>query len=339
MKRLLVLAAALTALLPLAPAQALSAPQTITTGKQIPWGIAFLPDGTALFTERTGAVWEVKPGQPARKIYTVTEARPQGEGGVLGIAVPKDYATDRRFFVYYTSATDNRVAYVRRGSAARPVPIVTGIAKANIHNGGRLMTDRDGYLWIGTGDGGTTSRSQDTKSLNGKVLRVDEKGGAAPGNRFGRVFSYGHRNVQGLAQDASGRVWASELGQNEQDEVNVLQSGGNYGWPTVEGRGGDSRFVDPVWTWRPEDASPSGITVKGDSVYVAALRGQRVWRLRTSGATVTGATSMLQGTYGRIRAVARNPKDGSVWVMSSNNGLSGTQRPGDDRILRYTTFP
>ena len=244
---------------------------------------------------------------PARRDGAVHRAHPAGVGGQSGARRRADLPRERvatggrgraarhrrrprlrqdpRFFIYYTSATDNRVAYVRRGSAARPVPIVTGIAKANIHNGGRLMVDRDGYLWIGTGDGGTTSRAQDTSSLNGKVLRVDTKGGAAPGNRFGRVFSYGHRNVQGLAQDRTGRVWESELGQNAQDEVNVLSVGRNYGWPLVEGKGNDSRYADPAWTWRPEDASPSGITIKGDSLYVAALRGQRVWRLRTSGAT------------------------------------------------------
>lgn len=336
--------AALALALPLlpgaAPAAAASPPQTITTGKAIPWGVAFLPDGTALFTERgTRRVWEVKPGRPARAIYTVTEARPEGEGGLLGIAVAPDYARNPRFFVYYTSATDNRVAFVRRGSAARPQPVVTGIPKGGIHNGGRLMFDRDGYLWVGTGDAGDTSRSQDTRSLAGKVLRVDARGGAAPGNRFGRVYSYGHRNVQGLAQDRVGRVWASELGQNSQDEVNLMQAGGNYGWPLVEGRSDDARFVAPKWTFRPEEASPSGMTVTGDSIYVAALRGQRVWRLRFSGTTISSASSMFQGTYGRVRDVARNPKDGAVWLLSSNNGLSGTDRAGDDRILRFTRFP
>ncbi len=341
-KRLTLLAAlpaALLALLPVPGASAASAPQTIATGKQIPWGIAFLPDGTSLFTERTGGVWEAKPGQPARRIYTVREAAQGGEGGLLGIAVAPDYARDPRFFVYYTTGSDNRVAFVRRGSAARPAPIVTGIPKGNIHNGGRLMFDRDGLLWIGTGDGGTSSRSQDTASLAGKVLRVTATGGAAPGNRFGRVFSYGHRNVQGLTQDRTGQVWASELGQNAQDEVNALRVGGNYGWPVVEGRSDDDRFVDPAWTWRPEEASPSGMTVRGDSLYVAALRGQRVWRLRFSGTTISSATPMFQGTYGRVRAVMQNPKDGSVWLMTSNNGLSGTDRRGDDRVLRFTRFP
>ena len=341
-RRTTALTAALALALPLipGPAQAASAPQTISSGRAIPWGTAFLPDGTALFTERgTRRVWEARPGRAARVIYTVTESRPQGEGGLLGIAVAPDYTRDPRFFVYYTTGSDNRVSVVRRGSAARPQPVVTGIPRGNIHNGGRIVFDRDGYLWIGTGDAGDTSRSQDTSSLAGKVLRVDALGRAAPGNRFGLVYSYGHRNVQGLAQDRVGRMWASELGQNTQDEVNLLQVGGNYGWPLVEGRSSDARFVAPKWTWRPEEASPSGMTVAGDSLYVAALRGQRVWRLRLSGTTISSATAMFRGTYGRVRDVARNPRDGAVWMMTSNNGRSGTDRVGDDRVLRFTRFP
>ena len=343
-RRLPVLAAALALALPLlpgtGPAHAASAPQTISSGRTIPWGTAFLPDGTALFTERgSKRVWEAKPGRAAQVVYTVTAARPQGEGGLLGIAVAPDYARNPRFFVYYTTGSDNRVAVVRRGSSARPQPIVTGIPRGSTHNGGRIVFDRDGYLWVGTGDAGDRSRSQDLSSLAGKVLRVDTRGRAAPGNRAGLIYSYGHRNVQGLAQDRTGRMWASELGQNTQDEVNLLQAGGNYGWPLVEGRSDDAHFVAPKWTWRPEEASPSGMTVVGDSLYVAALRGQRVWRLRFSGTTISSATPLLRGTYGRVRDVARNPKDGSVWLLTSNNGLYGAPRPGDDRVLRFARFP
>jgi glucose/arabinose dehydrogenase len=330
----LTLLAAVAVALPLVPgpAHALSAPQTVTSGKAIPWGIAFLPDGSALFTERnTRRIWEVRPGQPARHVYTVTEAKWEAEGGLLGIAVAKDYAQLPYVYLYYSTATDNRVAQIRRGSAARPKVLLSGIPRASIHNGGRIAFGPDGYLYVGTGDAGRSSLSQDTTSLGGKVLRLQRNGAAAPGNRWGRVYSIGHRNVQGLAFDRSGRLWASELGQSTWDEVNLIRSGANYGWPTVEGRAGDERFVDPVWQAPPSEASPSGIAFKGDSLYVAALRGQRVWRLRTDfGPTVVSASSMLQGTYGRIRAVAQNPRDGSMWVMTSNN---------DDRVLRYTRWP
>lgn len=335
---LVLLTAVVTALpvLAPAPAAAASAPQTVTAGKAIPWGLAFLPDGTAVFTERnTRRIWEVKPGRPARVIYTVTEARYEGEGGLLGIAVAADYARNPYLYVYYTTATDNRVAQIKRGSPARPRPLVTGIPRAGHHNGGRLAFGPDGLLYIGTGDAGRASRAQDPADLGGKVLRVTRTGAAAPGNRWGRVFSIGHRNVQGLVFDRSRRLFASELGQNAFDEVNHVRSGLNYGWPVVEGRAGDARFVDPVWQAPPSEASPSGIGIKGDSLYVAALRGQRVWRLRTDyGATVVSATSMLTGTYGRVRTVQQNPRDGAMWLMTSN----GPAGPGD-RVLRFTRFP
>lgn len=330
--------AVLTALplLPAAPAAAASAPQTVSAGKAVPWGLAFLPDGTALFTERnTRRIWEVKPGQPARVIYTVTEARYEGEGGLLGIAVAADYLQNPYLYVYYTTATDNRVAQIKRGSAARPKPLVTGIPRASHHNGGRIVFGPDDLLYVGTGDAGTASRAQDSSSLAGKVLRVTKTGAAAPGNRWGRVFSMGHRNVQGLVFDRSKRLFASELGQNAFDEVNHIRGGLNYGWPTVEGRAGDERFVDPIWQARPAEASPSGIGIKGDSLYVAALRGERVWRLRTDyGASVVSATSMFVGTYGRVRTVQQNPRDGAMWLMTSN-GPSGS----GDRVLRFTRFP
>ena len=331
MRRTLAALTALVALFPLTGAEAASRPQRVASGVAIPWGLAFLPDGSALFTERgTARVWAVSPGRPARVIYHVREARPAGEGGLLGIAVAPDYARNPRFFLYYTTGTDNRIAYVRRGSAARPVPIVTGIPKGNTHNGGRLAFSPDGYLYAGTGDAGNRGLSQDTRSLGGKILRVTATGGAAPGNRFGRVFSYGHRNVQGLAFDRARNLWATEFGQNTTDEVNLITNGANYGWPVVEGRSNDSRFVNPKWTWSPAEASPSGLAVKGDSLYAAALRGQRVWRLRFSGTTISSAEPLLRGVYGRVRTVMQNPRDGAIWLMTSN---------GDDSVVRYTSFP
>lgn len=319
---------------------AASAPQTVAAGKVVPWGLAFLPDGSALFTERTGGVWAVIPGRPARKIYTVTEARAAGEGGLLGIAVAPTYSRDGRVYLYYSTGSDNRIAVIRRGSPARPAPIVTGIPMAGVHNGGRLVFGPDGYLYAGTGDAADTANSQDPASLGGKILRLTPSGAAAPGNPTGtRVWSMGHRNVQGLVFDRDRRLWATEFGQSSFDEVNLIVAGGNYGWPAVEGKGNDSRFRDPAWTWSPSEASPSGIGIRGDSLYVAALRGTRIWRLRLDGATITSATAMFGGTYGRLRTVMQNPRDGSVWVTTSNRDGRGSPAAGDDRLLRFTRFP
>jgi glucose/arabinose dehydrogenase len=323
------------------PAYAASAPQVVTSNKVVPWGLAFLPDGSALFTERvTRGIWAVAPGHAARKIYTVSEAVANGEGGLLGIAVGPTYSRDGRVYLYYSTGSDNRIAFIRRGSPARPTPIVTGIPVAGNHNGGRLVFGPDGFLYAGTGDAGTTSNSQNASSLGGKILRITTSGAAAPGNPNGsRVWSMGHRNVQGLVFDRAGHLWATEFGQNTWDEVNLIVAGGNYGWPTVEGRAGDSRFRDPVWQWSPSEASPSGIAIRGDSLYVAALRGTRLWRLRVSGTTISSATAMFQGAFGRLRTVMQNPRDGSVWLMTSNRDGRGSPTSSDDRVLRFSRFP
>ena len=342
MKRFLVAVTALAVVSGLAPpATAASAPQVVAAYKAVPWGLAFLPDGSALFTERdTRRIWAVAPGRPARHIYTVTEAVARGEGGLLGIAVSPTYSSDLRVYLYYSTGGDNRIAFIRRGSAARPTPVLTGIPVGSNHNGGRIVFGPDGHLYAGTGDAGNTSLSQNTSSLGGKVLRITRDGRPVSGNPFGNaVFSYGHRNVQGLVFDRSGALWATEFGQSTYDEVNRIALGGNYGWPTAEGRSSDSRFRNPAWTWSPSEASPSGIGIKGDSLYVAALRGRRVWRLRLSGAAVASATSMFTGTYGRIRTVMQNPRDGAMWVTTSNRDGRGTPAATDDRVLRFSVFP
>ncbi|HEU5110355.1 MAG TPA: PQQ-dependent sugar dehydrogenase [Micromonosporaceae bacterium] len=304
--------------------------RVLTEEVELPWGIAFLPDGSALITERDSArLLRVGTDGSVREEQRIGEARPRGEGGLLGVAVAPTYGTDRWVYVYYTAEDDNRIARLRLGE--RPQPILTGIPKAGNHNGGRLAFGPDGMLYAGTGDAADTSRSQDRGDLGGKILRMTPEGRPAPGNPFpdSVVWSYGHRNVQGLAWDSAGRMYASEFGQNTYDELNLITPGANYGWPEVEGTGRDRRFVDPIATWSPADASPSGIAVVGDLVYVACLRGARLYRVGLDG---KGAQTLLEGAYGRLRAVASAP-DGSLWVLTSNKDKLGTP----DRVLRLPT--
>jgi glucose/arabinose dehydrogenase len=190
-------------------------------------------------------------------------------------------------------------------------------------------------LYATTGEtGATRGIARDRNSLGGKILRITPDGQPAPGNPFpnSRVYSLGHRNPQGLAWDAHGRLYASEFGQDRFDELNLIRPGGNYGWPVVEGIADDPRFVDPIATWTPAEASPSGIAVLGDQVYVACLRGQRLYRVGLDG---KGGDALLVGTYGRLRTVAVAP-DGSLWLTTSNRDTSGLGKPSpdDDRILR-----
>ncbi|HEY8883290.1 MAG TPA: PQQ-dependent sugar dehydrogenase [Dermatophilaceae bacterium] len=321
-----------------APATSAPATETIATGLPLPWGLAFLPDGTALVTLRDKAeVLHITEGAAPVSVGRIPGVVPTGEGGLLGIAVSPTFASDRTVFAYFTAANDNRVIRMTfDGTAFSPGRvIVQGIAKAGNHDGGRLAFGPDGYLYISTGDAGLRDPAQDKRSLNGKILRVTADGVPAPGNPFpgSRVWSLGHRNVQGMAWDKAGTMYASEFGQNTWDELNRIEPGRNYGWPVVEGIAHRSGFVDPIHQWPTADASPSGIAVGADgAVYMAALRGESLWRIPLNANGKAGTPErLLQGTYGRLRTVVSAP-DGRLWLASSNT-FRGTLRPGDDRIL------
>ncbi len=309
-------------------------PTVLATGLEAPWGLAFLPDGDALVTERDSARVlriPVAGGTPV-EVTRLTMAEPRGEGGLLGIAVSPDFATDNRVFAYVTTAQDNRIVSFPLASPDQVEPVLTGIPKAGIHNGGRLAFGPDGLLYAGTGDTGDSSLSQNPDSLGGKVLRMTAEGQPAPG-ASSLVFSRGHRNVQGLAFDSSGQLYATEFGQNRFDEVNRITEGGNYGWPEVEGAGtGGGRFTAPVVVWQPSEASPSGAAIVGDDLYVAALRGQRLWDVPLAGGD---PIPLLMGEYGRLRAAAKAP-DGALWILTSNRDGRGEPARDDDRVLRLS---
>ena len=311
-------------------------PEVMATGLEAPWGIDFLPGGDALVTERdTARVLRVPAGGGRPSVLTTVEqAAPAGEGGLLGLAVSPTYASDRLVYLYVTTEQDNRIVRLSTDDPSSVFPVLTGIPKGTIHNGGRLAFGPDGLLWAGTGDTGDTSLSQDPRSLGGKVLRMTPDG--QPAEAAGSlVFSRGHRNVQGLAFDAAGRAYAVEFGQNRFDEVNQIVEGSNGGWPEVEGGGdGGGRFLAPITTWRTSEASPSGATVIGDSLYVAALRGERLWRVPLDGNGGAGRPEALyEGDFGRLRAAAQAP-DGSLWVLTSNRDGRGDPTADDDRVLR-----
>ncbi len=307
----------------------------LARGLQAPWGLAFLPDGSALISERdTRLIKQLRPGSPPRTVQKISEADASGEGGLLGIAVSSTYAQDKLVYAYYTTGKDNRIARFQLGE--RPQPIVTGIPVSGIHNGGRLAFGPDGYLYAGTGDASERGLSQNRASLGGKILRMTTQGKPAPGNPFPNslVWSLGHRNVQGLAWDKAGRLFAAEFGQNRVDEVNLIRAGGNYGWPDVEGRGGGSRFIDPQITWGTSEASPSGAAILDQTLYVACLRGERLYRVPIDDRGRLGQSQqLLVGQYGRLRHVAAAP-DGSLWILTSNRDGRGNPIEADDRVLR-----
>ena len=311
--------------------------KTIATGLHVPWGIAFLPGGDALVSERTtGDIVRIPAGggTPQTVMHLPEADVNAGEGGLLGIAVSPEYAADGLVYAYETTRTDNRIVRFRLGEAVEP--ILTGIEAGVIHDGGRIAFGPDGKLYAGTGETGRSGLSQNVRSPNGKILRINPDGSIPGDNPFrgSPVWTYGHRNVQGLAWDRAGRLWASELGQDEWDEVNLIVKGRNYGWPRVEGRGSTrgGRYTNPLVTWRTSQASPSGAAIAGNTLYVAALAGEALWRVPLRGARTGTPRRRYHDRWGRLRTVAVAP-DGSLWIATSNTDGRGNPRGGDDRIV------
>ncbi|HET8615056.1 MAG TPA: PQQ-dependent sugar dehydrogenase [Actinomycetales bacterium] len=336
-----------TTLSPDAPVRVASV-EDVATGLDVPWGLVRLPDGSHLVSLRDEArvVHVATDGTVTRVPATGSGGRvpgvhPDGEGGLLGITLAPD--DPHTVYAYLTAADDNRVVRMSYtdGRLGDPRVIVDGIPKSGIHNGGRLAFGPDGMLYVTTGDGSDGRNSQDHASLGGKILRVTPDGKPAPGNPDPRspVWTSGHRNVQGIGWDDQGRMFASEFGQNTWDELNRILPGHDYGWPDVEGTG-TSRdvqrgFTNPLAVWHTDEASPSGLAVGDGSVLLAALRGQRLWRLPLhADGTVGKPQALLTEQLGRLRTVELEP-DGSLLLLTSNT-FRGQPHRGDDRLVRVT---
>lgn len=312
--------------------------RTVVSGLATPWGLDFLPDGTAVVTERdTRRVLVIEDGK-AREIGKLSQARPQQEAGLLGVVVSPDFTTDQTLFFYLTTASDNRIVRATYADSrlGTTTPIVTGIPKASFHDGGRLAFGPDGFLYASTGDAGEGHLAQDPDSLAGKILRMTADGKPAPGNPSGGlVFSLGHRNVQGLAFDQDDQLWASEFGDKAFDELNRIVPGANYGWPEFEGKGGTEGMTDPQVVWKTGEASPSGLAYLEGHLWMASLKGERLWRVTVSDGKASDPTDFFVGKYGRLRTVVVAP-NGSLWLTTSNRDGRGDPADADDRILEIS---
>ena len=316
----------------------------LATGLTSPWGLTFLPDGSALVSSRTTAQIHRIPaeGGTPQLVGTVPGVSFSAEGGLLGLETSPSFAHDRTIYAYLSAQPTNQVVALEIAEDYSALSITNvlldGITHANRHHGGRLKIGPDGNLWISTGEAFQPELAQDTGSLNGKILRIGLDGSIPEGNlNHSPVYSYGHRNIQGIAFGPDGTLYASELGHRTWDEVNVVQATLNYGWPQAEGTAGN--FGEPpLAVFHPDDCSPSGMAYAQGSLWMGALSGQRLYQIPVENGALNGdPTSHLVEAYGRIRAVEVAP-DGSLWLVTSNTDgatWGGTApRPGDDRLLR-----
>jgi len=318
-------------------------PSQVSPGWSIPWDLSWAPDGTfGLVTERdTFKVYKInKSGTGKTSVGSVPNSMTtDGEGGLMGVAFSPTWngTSDQEVFFMHTSSDGNRIAKMNFNGTALSgyTAIVTGIRKSRYHNGGRIRFGPDGYLYATAGDSQQSDLAQNKESLNGKILRVTKTGAPAPGNPFGtRVYSYGHRNPQGLAWDSAGRLWSSELGNSSQDELNLIQPGKNYGWPTCEGSCDVSGMTNPKRTWSVSTASPSGLAFANGALFMCALRGERLWRIVLNGENVGTVSSYYNGTYGRLRAVVKVPGENAIWFGTTNADNNGDGGAGDDAFYR-----
>ncbi len=325
----------------------------VVGGLEVPWALAFLPDGGMLVSERPGRIRLFRGGRLSP--YAELPVYARGESGLLGLALHPRFPQEPYVYAYRTveeGGLRNQVVRLRhlgeRGILDRV--ILDGIpARAHgLHSGGRIAFGPDGMLHVTTGEAYEREMAQDLASLGGKILRLTPEGEPAPGNPFlGRrgarpeVYSYGHRNPQGLAwHPDTGELFSSEHGPSGEqgfghDEVNVILPGGNYGWPRVVGQGNDPRYLDPLYLW-PQGFPPGNLAFFRGGLYVAGLRGEVLVRLELQGGRgswrVARVETVLSG-LGRLREVQVGP-DGALYVTTSNRDGRGRPRPGDDKVLR-----
>lgn len=327
--------------------------EVVATGLEVPWALAFAPDGRLFVTERPGRLRVIVDGRLRPTPVATLPVATSAESGLMGLALDPQFARNGYLYVMYTYRTQagelrNRVARLTvRGDVAGDEQIVLdGIPGGVIHDGGRIAFGPDGKLYVTTGDASNGALAQDRRSLAGKILRINPDGTIPADNPFpgSPVFSYGHRNPEGIAwQPGTGTLFETEHGPVGNDEVNIIQAGQNYGWPDVSGRGGTSRSVDPILVFTPSIAPAGAAFYEGDrlapwagNLFFATLRGQHLHRVVLGGPdqrAVIASERLFEGVYGRLRAVAVGP-DGYLYVTTSNRDGRGNPAPDDDRILR-----
>ncbi len=318
---------------------------TLAQDLVVPWEIAFLPDGDMLVTERPGTLKRIGKNN---QTHVVEGVQHTSEGGLLGLALHPDFQNNHFIYLYLTSRSGagliNRVDRYRYEAdrLSDKTVIITNIPGASNHDGGRIKfgTGPANMLYIATGDAGNEGLAQDKNSLAGKILKIHDDGRIPADNPFGNaVYSYGHRNVQGLAWDDSGRLWATEHGRSGAssgfDELNVILKGANYGWPIIEGDEKAEGMLPPVaHSGASETWAPASLAYLDGSLFFGGLRGESLYEARIERDTKVSLKAHFHGEIGRIRAVVAGPGWEYLYFTTSNTDGRGQAKTNDDKLFR-----
>lgn len=315
---------------------------TVAQNLEVPWSIVFLPNNDILFTERKGTV-KLISNNNISTVINIPDVLEYGEGGLMGMTLHPNFTQNKSIYFMYTylgsgNNTLNRVVRFKfnNNTLSEKTIIVDAIPGAIYHNGGRIKFGPDGFLYITTGDSLEPSLAQNTNSLAGKILRVTDVGQPAPGNPFSNlVYSYGHRNPQGLTWDLEGRLWETEHGRSNPsgfDEINIIQKGKNYGWPEIQGSEKRLGMESPLAQSGNETWAPADAVFYKNSFFYTGLKGQALYELKIENGNAVITKHLLQ-EFGRIRELVLGP-DNLLYITTSNRDGRGTVSSGDDRILK-----
>ncbi len=313
--------------------------EIIAENLRTPWEIGFLPNGELLISQRPGNLVRIRTEKSSIEIPSVREI---GEGGLLGFTLHPDFENNNLIYFYITvenqGQLENRVEQYFFNLSANILTnrkiIISAIPASSVHNGGRIKFGPDGYLYISTGDSSDSDLAQNINSLAGKILRLDENGNIPSDNPFSNpVYSYGHRNVQGLTWDSENQLWATEHGrsgmQSGLDELNLIQKGANYGWPIIQGDDVQTNLHAPIIHSGTDTWAPAGAVFFDNSIFFTGLRGQALYKYNLQDKTLR---AYFNGEFGRLRAITL--KNDSLYISTSNNDGRGNPKIGDDKVIK-----